>query len=279
MKNTFKIVVLAGMVGITSCVSKKKFVALDQQLQETKSKLQKTAVEKDELQEKFAKIETRVADYNAKINSLTQANEQQMVMVDDLAVMSNKTKKAMAATLAAVDSEKLAGATSLKDSMNIALSHNLKDSLDDQLQDDEDIKVNIDNTVVMISISDKMLFRSGSYRVNKKANTILKKLADVINSEPSLEVMVEGHTDPQTIRTPVIEDNWDLSVKRATSIVRKLEKQYGVDPAKLIASGRSSHKPLVENDTKENMAINRRTRIILLPNLDKFFALMSSTEK
>ena len=155
-------------------------------------------------------------------------------------------------------------------------SHNLKDSLSDNLKEDEDISIDIDNTVVMISISDKMLFNSGSYRVSNKASGILTKLAEVINSEPSLEVMVEGHTDPRTISTPVLEDNWDLSVKRATSIVRKLQKEYDVDPAKLIASGRSSYKPLVDNETKENMAKNRRTRIVLLPNMDKFFAMLSS---
>jgi chemotaxis protein MotB len=160
--------------------------------------------------------------------------------------------------------------------MNLAVSYNLKNSLSDELKEDEDISINIDNTVVMLSISDKMLFNSGSYRVSTKANDILKKLADVINSEPSLEVMVEGHTDSRTINNAVVQDNWDLSVKRATSIIRKLQTSYDVDPAKLIASGRSSYKPLVENDTKENMAINRRTRIVLLPNMDKFFAMLSS---
>ena len=276
MRKPFKLLVVTGAILLTSCVSKKKYVALEQQLQDTRSNLQKTTVEKEELEAKFAKIESRVADYNAKINSLTEANNEKMVMVDDLAVISNNTKEKMKATLANVAPEKLSGAKTLKDSMNLAVSYNLKSSLDDSLKEDEDISIDIDNTVVMISISDKMLFRSGSYRVSNKADKILQKLANVINSEPSLEVMVEGHTDPRTINTTVLEDNWDLSVKRATSIVRKLEKQYEVDPAKLIASGRSSHKPLVSNDTEENMAINRRTRIVLLPNLDKFFAMLSS---
>ncbi|MBQ4819376.1 OmpA family protein [Aquimarina sp. MMG016] len=275
MKKSFVLIVLGALV-MTSCVSKKKYVALEQQLQDTQSNLQRTTVEKEELESKFAKIEARVADYNSKINSLTESNNEKMVMVDDLAVISNNTKEKMRATLANVDAEKLQGARTLKDSMNLAVSHNLKSSLDDNLKEDEDISIDIENTVVMISISDKMLFKTGSYRVSDKANNVLQKLADVINSEESIEVMVEGHTDPRTISTPVLEDNWDLSVKRATSIVRKLEKKYSVDPAKLIASGRSSHKPLVSNDTEENMATNRRTRIVLLPNLDKFFAMLSS---
>ncbi len=276
MKRSFTLIAMSGALIMTSCVSKKKYVALDQELQNTRSTLQKTVVEKEELEEKFAKIEARVADYNAKINSLKDSNDEKMVMVGDVAAISNKTKERMKATLANVDQQKLQGATSLKDSMNIAVSHNLKNSLSDNLKEDEDISVNIDNTVVMISISDKMLFKSGSYRISNKANDILTKLAEVINSEPSLEVMVEGHTDSRTISTPVLEDNWDLSVKRATSIIRKLQNEYNVDPSKLIASGRSSYKPLVENDSKENMAINRRTKIVLLPNMDKFFAMLSS---
>jgi chemotaxis protein MotB len=145
-----------------------------------------------------------------------------------------------------------------------------------ELDEDEDIAVNINETVVMISISDKMLFNSGSYRISSKANNILQKLADVINSEESIDVMVEGHTDSRSISTEKIADNWDLSVLRATSVVRKLQHKYNVDPAKLIASGRSSYQPLVDNDTRENRSKNRRTHIILMPNIDKFFALMEA---
>jgi len=275
MKKVFTLIVLSGTL-MTSCVSKKKYLALEQDLNNTKSTLQKTTVEKEELESKFAVIEARVADYNAKINSLKVANDEKMVMVDDLAVISNNTKEKMKETLAKVDPAKLQGAKTLQDSMNIAVSYNLKNSLDDSLKEDEDISIDINKTVVMISISDKMLFNSGSYRVSNKANDVLEKLATVINSEPSLDVMIEGHTDSRTINTPALEDNWDLSVKRATSITRLLQNKYQVDPSKLIASGRSSYQPLVSNDTKENMAINRRTRIVLLPNLDKFFAMLSS---
>lgn len=276
MKKVFTLIVLSGALMTTSCVSKKKYLALETDLNNTRSTLQKTTVEKEELESKFAKIEARVSDYNAKINSLRDSNDEKMVMVDNLAVISNNTKEKMKETLAQVDPEKLQGARTLEDSMNLAVSHNLKSSLDDSLKEDDDISIDIDNTVVMISISDKMLFNSGSYRISNKANDVLEKLAQVINSEPSLDVMIEGHTDPRTISTPALEDNWDLSVKRATSITRLLQKKYNVDPAKLIASGRSSYQPLVENDTEENMAINRRTRIVLLPNLDKFFAMLSS---
>ena len=137
--------------------------------------------------------------------------------------------------------------------------------------------MSIEETVVMISISDKMLFNSGSYKISDKANDILQKIANVINSEESLDVMVEGHTDDKAFKnTSAIKDNWDLSVLRATSVVRKLQDEYNVAPEQLIAAGRSFYKPLTTNDTKENRATNRRTRIVILPNIDKFFAMMSS---
>jgi len=225
MKKTLTFITLSGALLLSSCVSKKKYVALEQELTDTKGTLQKTVVEKEELEDKFARIEARVADYNAKINSLKEAGNDKMVMVDDIAAISNNTKDKMRQTLSNVDPNKLQGATSLKDSMNLAVSHNLKNSLSDNLKEDDDIDIHIDNTVVMISISDKMLFKTGSYRVSNKANNILNKLAQIINSEPSIDVMVEGHTDPRTISNTVVQDNWDLSVKRATSIVRKLQKE------------------------------------------------------
>ncbi|GBF22302.1 MULTISPECIES: OmpA/MotB family protein [Arenibacter] len=264
---------LMGMVVLASCVSKKKYVALEGDLSNTKSMLTKTQVEKEELESKVSKIEARVAEYNEKINSLQEINDSQYASIGDVAVMSNNTKEKMRATLAKIDPSELAKAQTLEDSMNLAISYNLKKSISDE---EDDVIVDINKTVVMINISDKLLFNSGSYRVSNKANTILAKLAEVINSEPSMEVMVEGHTDSRTISTEMFQDNWDLSVKRATSIVRLLQNKYNVDPANLIAAGRSSYLPLVENDSKENMAINRRTRIVIIPNLDKFFALLDA---
>jgi chemotaxis protein MotB len=269
------LVTLLSVAVLTSCVSKKKYVALEDNLSQTQSSLQKTQVEKEELQAQMTKIEARVEEYNSKINSLKEMNDSQFTSVDDVAVMSNNTKAKMRNTLKNVDPTKLAGAKTLQDSMNLAVSYKLKQSISEEGQD---IDVSIDKTVVMINISDELLFNTASYNVSSKANNILKKLSEVIKSEPSMEVMVEGHTDSRTINTPMVTDNWDLSVKRATSIVRKLQKDYGVDPSQLIASGRSSYLPLVENDSKENMAMNRRTKIIILPNLDKFFALLDAED-
>ncbi|WP_299524575.1 OmpA family protein [Winogradskyella sp.] len=277
-------ILLVATIVLSSCVSKKKYMALEQENGEIKSQLTKTQVEKEDLENKFAVIQERVDRYNKKINTLNEdveglkiENDIKLDVNADGTVMSNESKRKMLATLENVDAAKLAEAKTLKDSMNLAVQYNLEKSLDTtELNEDEDIAVNINETVVMISISDKMLFNSGSYRVSSKANTILQKLADVINSEESIDVMVEGHTDSRSINTEKIKDNWDLSVLRATSVVRKLQHKYNVNPEKLIASGRSSYQPLVENNTRENRSKNRRTRIILMPNIDKFFALMEA---
>ncbi|MDH3322508.1 MAG: OmpA family protein [Flavobacteriaceae bacterium] len=263
---------------LSSCVSKKKYAALETDLNNTKGELQKTTVEKEDLEAKFAKIEARVELYNSQISSLQKENDEKMTFVgDDLTVLSNDMRENMKATLSKLSPEELAGAKTLKDSLNLAVSYKLKKSIKEN-ELDQDINVNIDKTVVMISVADSLLFRSGSYNVNSKAYPLLQKLADVLNSEQSMDVMIEGHTDSKTISTVGIVDNWDLSVKRSTAIVRLLQNKYKIDPARLIPSGRSSYVPLTNNDTKQNRARNRRTNIIIMPNLNKFFALLAEED-
>jgi len=272
MKRVITVTVLAATM-LTSCVSKKKYVALEGELNDTRSTLQKTRVEKEEVEQKYALIEQRVAEYNSKINSLRTENEGMMEM-NDLTVMSKNTKDKMRSTISKMDPEKVKGAETLEDSINLAVSYNLKKNITEGA-DEDDIDISVDETVVMINVSDKLLFGSGSYRVTKEAQPLLKKLAEVINSEPAMEVMIEGHTDDRTmVKDSYLKDNWDLSVRRATSIVRLLQDKYDVEPSKLIAAGRSSYQPLVENTDKDNMAKNRRTRIVIIPNLDKFFAML-----
>lgn len=275
-----KISVLLLLALITlSCVSKKKYLALQQENGEIKSELQKTKVAKEDLEAKFNKIQERVDAYNSKIMALKEESDSKLEVSENGTVVSNATKERMRETLKNVDQEKLSQAKTLKDSMNLAVAYNLRKTINESnIDEDEDFAVNINETVVMISIADNMLFNTASYRLSPKAEPILKKLADVINSEPSLDVMVEGHTDSRTINTANIADNWDLSVLRATSVVRKLQEKYNVAPEKLIASGRSSYLPVASNDTAEGRAKNRRTRIIILPNIDKFFALMAEND-
>ena len=268
----------------TSCVSKKKYVALQGQFTNTKGELQKTTIEKEKLTAKFTAIEKRVENYNNKINSLKsdnvtleRENEVKLSLVGNTAVISKQTRRLMNETLTKVDPIALSAAKTLKDSLNLAVAYNLKKSIHtSDLENSKDIDINIDQTVVMISVSDKLLFNTASYRVKKGAYKLIAKLAALIKSEPSMDVMIEGHTDARTISNDIVQDNWDLSVKRATSIVRLLESKYQVEGSRLIASGRGSTMPLVDNSSSENRRKNRRTKIVILPNLDKFFALLSS---
>ncbi|MBT8261537.1 MAG: flagellar motor protein MotB [Bacteroidia bacterium] len=283
MKNLIALTLLSGTILLTSCVSKKKYVELESQYNTTRSTLTKTQLEKEEIEAKYAKIEERVASYNAKINSLTQENvdlETNSLRNYGNVVLSNKDKEQMKQALANVDQNELAEAKTLQDSMNLIVSYNLKKNLDNNLVaegEEDDIKIDIDETVVMITISDKLLFNSGSYRVNPKADNLLERLANVINSEPAMEVLIEGHTDARTVKKGAyIKDNWELSVQRSTAVIRKLQEQFGVAPEKLIAAGRSSFAPVSDNDTEEGRSKNRRTRIVILPNLDKFLALLSA---
>ncbi|QNJ98724.1 OmpA/MotB family protein [Constantimarinum furrinae] len=279
MKKLFVLTAVAVSFLTVSCVSKKKYVELENQYNDTRSTLTKTQLEKEEIEAKYAKIEERVANYNAKIQSLTESNNSRLQQYENV-VLSNDDKEKMKKALANVDQNELAQAKTLEDSMNLIVSYNLKKNLDNNLiaeGEEDDITIDIDETVVMITISDKLLFNSGSYRVNPKANPLLERLATVINSEPALEVMIEGHTDAQTVKDGAyIKDNWELSVERSTAVIRTLQDKYGVAPEKLIAAGRSSYSPITDNDTAEGRAKNRRTRIVILPNLDKFLALLSA---
>ena len=139
---------------------------------------------------------------------------------------------------------------------------------------DEDIQVSVEKTVVYISIADKLLFKSGSSTISANAKTVLGKVAEVIAAQPNLEVMVEGYTDNKPINTNCVQDNWDLSVSRATSVIRVLHNDFKINPARLVAAGRSEYTPLESNDTVEGRARNRRTRIVLMPKLDQFFELL-----
>ena len=266
---TKKILILGvAAVTMTSCVSKKKYVEME-------TKYNETLAAKDQCEAKMTVIQQKVDDYYAKINSLTEENESKLEYIEGVAALSNRSKTAMRETLKKVDPAKLAQAQTLEDSLNLAVEYNLKRNLaEDTEGGNEDIDIKIDKTVVMINISDKLLFQSGSANVNRKAYPLLERLANVINSEPAMEVMVEGHTDDTKIRKSDFKDNWELSVDRATAIVRLLQDNYAVDGKKMIASGRSSYNPIVENDTWENRATNRRTRIVILPNLDKFLAML-----
>ena len=208
-----------------------------------------------------------------------QANNQDLINnLGNLTTLSQKGAENLEKSLESLKEKdtrikSLRDAVTRKDSVTLALVTSLKGVLGDM--SDEDIEINVEKGVVYVSISDKLLFRSGSFAVNNAAKEVLGKVAKVINDKPELEFMVEGHTDNVPIKVEGTQDNWDLSVRRATSIVRILQKEFDVSPERMTAAGRAEYVPIADNDSSAGRAKNRRTRIVVLPKLDQFYDLIN----
>lgn len=274
-----------------SCVSSKKFKTSqdDYAKLETKYKtlegdMSDCSVEKgtlsrqkEALERENALLNTRIKDLNGQVDFLKANNNQALRQLQDLSVITSSQaesiKKSME-NIGAKDSyiQTLQQQIARKDSLNMALVMNLKGAIGNL--DDQDINIKVDKGVVYIDISDKLLFKSGKYEVTDQAKIVLGKVAMVLKNQPDIEFMVEGHTDNVPYSGGILLDNWDLSVKRATSVVRILQKQYGLDPAKMAAAGRGEYLPIADNSTAAGKASNRRTRIVILPQLDQFFKLL-----
>ena len=264
----------------TSCYTKKEYAALEDkynktknQLTDVKNNLTKCLLEKE-------KCETKVAGLNNQVVSLKEDKKKTLEYVDNLTVLTKGANDNIKETLTQLSQKdqyinRIRSLASKKDSLNLVVAFNLKKELKEGI-DDEDIEINVEKTVVFISISDKLLFKSGSYNVTEKAYEVLEKVATVVNGQPDMDVMIEGHTDDTPIKADntILKDNWDLSTKRATAITRILQEKYQVAPKRLIAAGRSSYVPLAPNDTPANKAKNRRTKIIILPQIKQFFDLI-----
>lgn len=279
MYNMKKIILLLSLVFIaSSCVSKKEYAALQANHKKTKDELlavknnlTKCLIEKEKNDNKVVALENTV-------NDLKEDKKKTLEYVDNLTVLTKGANDNIKETLAQLSKKdqyinRIRAAASKKDSLNLVVAFHLKKELKDGI-DDEDIQINVEKTVVFISISDKLLFKSGSYNVTDKAYKVLEKVATVVNGQPEMDVMIEGHTDATPIKNEFIQDNWDLSAKRATAITRILQYKYGVKPSRLIAAGRSSYIPIAPNDTPGNKAKNRRTKIIIMPKIDQFFNLL-----
>ncbi len=221
----------------------------------------------------------QIEDLKSQLTDLRNQRDKQMTQVGDLTVLSQSANNNIKETLSQLERKDnyiqlLQAARTKADSINLALAINLKGVLEEGI-DDKDIEIKVDKTVVFINISDKMLYQSGSAALTPKAYEVLAKIAKIVESRPELEVMVEGYTDNVPINTSCLTDNWDLSVKRSTAVVRALQKNYKIDPNRLIAAGRGEYNTLASNDTSEGRSINRRTRIILLPKLNQFYDLLN----
>lgn len=276
---------LSAVILISSCVSKKDYVALEnthqkakEELLAVKASLTKCMIEKEKNENRATTFGATINSLEATVEELKKDKKRTLEFVDNLTVLTKGANDNIKETLVQLSKKdayinRVRNATTKKDSLNLVVAFHLKKELLDGI-DDEDIEINVEKTVVYISISDKLLFKSGSYNVTEKAYKVLEKVATVINGQPNMDVMIEGHTDSKSIKTDFLQDNWDLSAMRATSIARILQHKYAVTPSRLIAAGRSSYVPLNENDTNANRAKNRRTKIIILPKLGQFFDLL-----
>ncbi|WP_299367318.1 OmpA family protein [Winogradskyella sp.] len=268
------------MLLLASCVSKKEYLALEEKQRETQDLLNSATVKLNACLSDVAAANARVEAMKEQLADMRKSNEALIKSSQDLTELTSKGAENLQKSLESLRESnlkisRLQDALTRKDSVTLAIVTSLKKEVG---INDPDIEVNVEKGVVFISIADKLLFKSGSYNVTDRAKEVLGKVAKVINSKPNFEAMVESHTDNVPYNKPPLLDNWDLSVKRATSVVRVLE-ELEVNPQQLIAAGRSYHVPLVENDTAENKAKNRRTRIVVLPKIDQFYEMVEEEMK
>jgi chemotaxis protein MotB len=291
---------VAFAVTMASCVSKKQFLQVQTDLATANKDLGKAGEKINDYMKRVATCEQekeklkgelkanesalklrqeQIQDLKEQVTDTRTQRDKQVQQVGDLTVLSQSANNNIKETLTQLEGKdkyiKLLQAAKTKaDSINLALAVNLKGVLSDGVAD-KDVEIKVDKTVVFINLSDKMLYQIGSATITPKANEVLGKIAKIIESKPDLEVMVEGYTDNLPINKPCFEDNWDLSAKRATAVVRVLQKTFKIDPNKLIAAARSEYNTLASNDTLEGRAINRRTRIIIMPKLNQFYDLLN----
>jgi len=297
-----KIYLFAAFVSLAlfSCVSPKKleeqkakynelsgnYLALQGKYRDLQDELKKCNAQTDkanatasEGKSRNTDLENQIATLQKEIDYLKKNNNTFLNNLSDLSVVTNAQAESIKKSLDNIGAKDmyirdLQGSIAHKDSLNMALVMNLKGAIGNL--EDKDINIKVEKGVVYVDISDKLLFKSGSYDVTERAKVVLGKVAKVLNAQPQIEFLVEGHTDNVPINSPGIQDNWDLSVKRATSVIRILQNSYGLDPKRMTAAGRGQYLPVADNATVEGKAANRRTRIVILPQLDQFFKLLET---
>ena len=279
MKRIFVLGVTA-LIVLTSCSAKKELIAAQEKLKNTEDLLNTATVKLNSCLSDKAVADANLTALRDQLYDLRKTNDALISSTEQMTLLTTKGADNLEKTLESLQERdlkinRLQDAISKKDSITLAIVSSLKKSVG---IDDPDIEVNVEKGVVYISIADKLLFKSGSYVVTEKAKVVLEKVAKVINDKPNFEAMIEGHTDSRSYSNGVLVDNWDLSVKRSTSVIRILQGM-GVNPAQLIAAGRSSYVPLTDNETAMNRSKNRRTRVVVLPKIDQFYEMIENEVK
>lgn len=264
------------VMALSSCVTKKNYKKLDAEYMQVKDLYEKNSADLGRTQRDLVTCQSEKKRMAEELEHLRRMNEKLTGNLGEMAMLTRKEAENLQKSLEKIQEKDLQiktlnQALTRKDSVTIALVTSLKGAVG---INDDDIQINVEKGVVFVSISDKFLFRSGSYDINAKAKEVLAKVAKVVEAKPELEVLVEGHTDNVSFRKGDLLDNWDLSVKRATALVRMLQKDFGIAPNRMTAAGRAEYVPLQGNDTATGRAANRRTRIIIMPKLDQFFGMI-----
>ena len=283
-KNALFMLLAAGLL-LSSCASKKALQACQDENKSLTSNLQSARED--------------LAGKNARITSLEEQLAQQRHALDEMKKQTNSLQASLDKSLSNasqnnVSIEKLVDqinesnqyirhlveVKSKSDSLNLVLTNNLTRSL--SKEELKEVDVQVLKGVVYISLADNMLYKSGSYEINDRAQETLSKIAKIITDYKDYDVLIEGNTDNVPISRPNIRNNWDLSCLRASSVVQELQNKYNVDPKRLTAGGRGEYNPLQPNDTEVGKQRNRRTQIIITPKLDEFMELIGeapATEK
>lgn len=275
----------------SSCISKKQLDQTEILLMATESKLSKVQNEMIECIEEKKDLQTTIESYYQRIFELQKENENQIDISPSGALVSEESKQNMKKVLKYVDQKKLGQAQTLNDSINLAIAFNiqqlLRETITETDQEGNEVKrngtsntmdgleVEVHHPVVRISIKNSILYSSGSSWVTAKSLPLIEKLSEIIKSEPSMEVLVEGHADTMPVAYgSYLEDNWMMAARRSVAVVRVMESRCGVNGGQLIASSRSHFKPIADNASSEGRAQNRRTTITLMPNMEKFMQMM-----
>ena len=274
-----KKIALIAAIALTavSCVSKKQYAELEAKQRNTEDLLNSATVKLNSCLEEKAGLTARANSLESQVASLNATNGDLIKQIGEFTTLTQQGAANLERSLESLKEKdltirKLQDAVTRRDSVNLALVQSLKGVLGNL--DDEDIEVSVEKGVVYVNISDKLLFKSGSYAITDRAKEVLGKVAKVVNNKPDFEFLVEGHTDPDPISRSGVKDNWDLSVLRATAVVRLLQDEFGVDPKRMTAGGRSEYIPVAPNDSAEGKARNRRTRIVVLPKIDQFYNMI-----
>lgn len=264
--------IVATVLSLTSCVSQKKFDALNGNYKQC---IENVAERQREIQD----LKSQNSALTSENNLLKSQHDALKSSLDACLSNSGKSSANIDKLVGEINAsnayiKRLISTNAKNDSLNLALSNKLKRSLDNI--SDDDVQVKVLKGVVMISLSDKMLYPTGDYNILPEAKEVLGKVAKVVNDYDKYSVLIEGNTDNVPLSSANLpKDNWDLSALRATSVAKILQDEFGVDPSRITAGGRSEYNPKATNMSVSGRAANRRTEIIIMPKLDEFMKLMN----